>query len=182
VYGFVNYLYELGDLKFSCIATLLFESGLRVSECLKLKWDNIVWKENKIKVPEDTKTGFRNVLFSDNTKNLLNEYQSSNHYNPDIVFYFEVRDDSKSKVTNNKSIRTRVFKKIREYGLKHFGFEVHPHTFRHSCGYYLRNVLKIPLDEVAIYLGHSKIDTTRIYAHTKEDVVLNKVKKSFENQ
>lgn len=47
---------------------------------------------------------------------------------------------------------------------------VSPHRFRHT---FATNLIcnGMPIQEVAILLGHSNIDTTRVYAHTNQERV-----------
>ena len=173
-----NKLYRK-DLKFCLIAILLFEGGFRISELLALRWKDINLKDKKIKIKE-SKTGFREVIFSDNTLALIYEYMDSDHYNPEQVFTFNTVKREMLDVNRKESHRIRVAQILRQYGQEHLGIDLHPHMFRHGCGFYLTNVLEMPLDEVAIYLGHSKIDTTRIYAHKDKEKVLDKIKKSYD--
>lgn len=182
----INKAYELAeklypaDLKYCMIVLFLIEGGFRISELLNLKYSNVDFDTNKIKILE-SKTGFREVIISEETKKVLQHYMETPHYTPEgYIFDFKTRDESLSDLEKLELKRQRVCKQIKKYGEMYLGMELHPHMFRHGCGFYLTNTLDMPLDEVAIYLGHSKLDTTQIYAHKDKKRVLDKIKQSYD--
>ena len=44
------------------------------------------------------------------------------------------------------------------------------HDIRHMIGFYLVNILKVPLEEVAFILGHSSSEVTSRYVNIKSEV------------
>lgn len=179
VYTLVNKLYQRNNHKLALISILLFESGLRVSEVIKLRWNDLDLKNNRLKIRQGKGGKHRETIFSDNTKEMIKEYADSHEYNPEVIFHYRTVKENITPYEKTKSIRTRIQQQIKKAGEELLGIDLHPHMFRHGCGYYLTNELKLSLEEVAIYLGHSKIETTRIYAHTEKERVLNKIKKEI---
>lgn len=73
----------------------------------------------------------------------------------------------------------RIVKRCaKEGGVRHWR-EIHPHTLRHSYATYLRNN-GYGLDEIQILLGHSRLETTRIYSHLGVSQLFKKVADTFE--
>jgi len=56
---------------------------------------------------------------------------------------------------------------LEKAGTKMFNRHINPHLLRHSCGTWL-DEQGFPIKYIADYLGHSSINTTRIYAHTSQ--------------
>lgn len=51
------------------------------------------------------------------------------------------------------------------YAKKVLGKDLHFHTLRHSGATHYLNIKKWDLRQLQVFLGHSRIDTTTIYAH-----------------
>ena len=52
---------------------------------------------------------------------------------------------------------------LKKAAMKAIGKDIHPHTLRHSCATWLRNVHGWDLKDIAEYLGHDSVSTTEIY-------------------
>jgi len=155
------------DIRMGVGILILFEGGLRINELLRLKWSDVDFTRNRIKVFSSKMGQFKEIVISDYTKDILLKY---------MEFMF------RNKKTDEKifDIKIRRFEILLEkLGTEILGKHIHPHMLRHSAGNYLANDLDMPLDEVAMYLGHKKIDTTRIYAHKSKDKVLAKVQENL---
>lgn len=62
-----------------------------------------------------------------------------------------------------------AFKKA---GIKTLGKDLHFHTLRHSGATWLMNKKKWDIRQVQVFLGHSKISTTEIYAHVGAEALV----------
>ena len=99
---------------------------------------------------------------------------------------FLVQGDCKDGSISDRQVR-RIVKKYAAWAKVPKWEEIHPHTLRHSYGTHLKN-LGVPLEVIQRLLGHSKIETTLIYAHmgvenlrstVKKHVWISKVKKEI---
>ena len=157
-----------------CMIEVLYGCGLRVSELIDLKINNINFKEGYLKVTgKGDKTRF--VPLADYTSRLIKEYIKNvrsqykiNRKCEDILF-LNSRGSSMSRVI--------VFIIIKELTEKAgISKKISPHTFRHSFATHLLQN-GADLRYIQEMLGHSSITTTEIYTHLKteelRDVILN---------
>ncbi len=166
------------------IIELLFSTGLRVSELVKLKIDDI-----NLKLEEFTVKGkggkSRVVFLSDGArewvKNYLDERKDMNPY----IFISHDRAQKAKKRANSSEDRPltdRSVQRIIERLASQAGITktVTPHTLRHS---YATDLLRNGADirSVQQMLGHSSITTTQIYTHIT-DKGLRQVHKKFHNK
>jgi len=139
------------------IVSLLYDTGMRLHEILKLKKNEMDYKNHKI-VIRGKGNKVRPVFFDSTTE-------------ARILKYLEERTDNNSYlfVTSGKEARQiqpttlqYMVKRVAEYvGLPR---EVSVHTFRHSMATtLLNNGLDIRI--VQELLGHKNISTTQIYTH-----------------
>lgn len=145
------------------ILELMYASGLRVSEAVKLKMSNIDWTGSVIKV---LGKGSKERIIPYNIKahQALRDYLSSLHGT--------VPDNPESFVFLHKSgkpvSRTYVWRHIGNYCRKAGVKTISPHVLRHSFATHLL-AHDADLRAVQELLGHSNISTTEIYTHvTKE--------------
>lgn len=135
--------------KLRFIVQALFGTGCRVSELLNIKLTdiklngkasiNVVGKGNKE----------RTVYLS------LDLYGKIKGYFLGKVYLFESRT---GKQLNRNNLHKEINRQCKKYG-----YEVHPHTFRHSYAMYLKDVKKLSADKIALALGHSDVSTTLKY-------------------
>ena len=153
----INSLIGLRDLS---ILTLLYSTGMRVSELINLELSNLFFKEEYVKimgkgkkeriVPLGLKA--KNALISYINKN-KNSHKSNNQGN----VYLSYR--------SKKLTRMAIFNIIKKYCLlADIKKKVSPHTFRHS---FATHMLEggADLRIVQELLGHENINTTEIYTH-----------------
>ena len=132
---------------------IMFRHGLRVSELVALRWDQI-----------DLKKGFLHV------KRIKNGIPSTHPLRgPELRALKKLqRDYAESPYVfiseRETPLSTRMIRHIisRAGELAKFQFSIHPHMLRHSTGFYLANKGH---DTRAIqsYLGHSDINNTVMY-------------------
>ena len=125
------------------LITMLFDSGVRITELLNLKLSDIDWKSTTITV---TRKGGRrdDVNISDKSIVALSEWLSNRKFKSDKVF---------GNLTYYQS-----WKMIKKIGVRS-GIVVTPHTFRHSRAI---QMLKNGADMYVVqqHLGHRRIATT----------------------
>lgn len=159
IYRFISEV----DLQTGLAILLMFEGGLRVSEMLSVKWADIDFNKNRIKVLKGKGNKFREVIFSEFTKELL--YKYSEYCESENLFTFT---------------RQNWYYKLYEKSKEKLGIKITPHMLRHSCGFYLRSQ-GWQLDEIQQYLGHEDLSTTSIYTHLDKDKVLTSARGIFDN-
>lgn len=179
-------------LKWQCIVQLFIASGARRGEIMGLKWENVNFKKNTIKICgnlqytreqktylDTTKTDEpRHVTIDKSVMQLLQRYRNEQacirfQMGPDWKdegFCFTQPDGSPMN-PNSPTDYLRKFSK--KYGLPH----IHPHAFRHTQASIL--IAKgVDVVTVAKRLGHKQVTTTEnIYAHAlaKADAEANEV-------
>jgi integrase len=131
----------------------MFRHGLRVSESVNLRWDQVDFKAGSIHINrlKNGKPG-THYLEGDELRalrRLRREYAKS-----PFIFVTE-RGGPLTRSTVNKL----VSRAGREAGLE---FPVHPHMLRHACGYYLANK-GVDTRTIQDYLGHVSIIHTVRY-------------------
>lgn len=151
-----NQLSKIENLKHKAILTLTYSVGLRVSEIVNLKIEDIDSKRMLIHIKNAKGRKDRIVPLSPTVLNLLREYYTE--YKPKEYLF-------NGQNSNQYSIGScqKIYKKyIEESG--------HIHTLRHSCA---TNLLENGTDLRLIQkiLGHSNVKTTEIYTHVSNQML-----------
>lgn len=141
-------------LRNSLLLLMMFRHGLRCTEATNLKWDAIMWSENKIAISR-AKNGLDGVhhLLEDEIEKLkeLHHQQSGNGA---YIFQSE-RGKPLSEIAIGKLV-------ARLGEVAQLGIKIHPHQLRHACGYYMANKGYTTRD-IQAYMGHRDIRNTEIY-------------------
>ena len=128
----------------------MYRHGLRVSEAVQLKWNDIEFKSGVINVKRAKKG-------SDGVHPLSgSELRALRRLNRESKSPYVFVSERGSPMT------TRNVRQIVEKTGSHLAFPVHPHMLRHGCGYKLINDV-IDVRTVQQYLGHASINSTVIY-------------------
>lgn len=143
------------DLRLYCMYSVLYSAGLRISELLGLKPEDINISRTLIRVRQGKGKKDRYTLLSKPLIKKLVEYKD--RYKPEIWFF-----ERDTGVPFTESIVSKKLKEIaHEAGITK---RVYPHLFRHSFATHLIEQgadLKI----VKELLGHNNIKTTEMYVH-----------------
>jgi len=155
-----------GNGRDGLIVRLMYASGLRISELVKLKVSDILFSEGFIRV-RGKGDKERLVPVDDGTLRLLNEYLRTQGQRglKDYVF-----------LSNRKKPFTRqgMWKLIKRQ-FRRLGIDLKPHTLRHMFAtHMLENGANIRA--VQEMLGHESITTTQIYT----EITDNSLKEAFE--
>lgn len=150
-------------LRNKLVLTLLYSSGLRVSELVSLITKNIDFEERTIRIRGKGDKD-RVVLFDNGSKILIEEYLTVRDSDNDYLFINRL---------NNPLTSRYVQIMIKDYGEKAgINKKVTPHILRHS---FATHLLKNGVDIRAIQqlLGHSNLSTTQIYTSVDMETLKN---------
>jgi len=168
-------------LRDRAIIELLFSSGLRVSELVKLDKDHINLKRREFMVRGKGQKD-RPIFISNDAASWLEKYLEARKDNQTPLFlrYNGKKDLDTSGDYQRLSVRS-VQRLIARYAkLAGITKHVSPHTLRHS---FATDLLMNGADlrSVQALLGHSNISTTQIYTHVT-DPHLKKIHDEFHNK
>lgn len=141
------------------IVTIMAYAGLRISEVLDLKMDDINLMAREIIVKDGKCDKQRIVYMNDKIVNAIKEYMRER--NSDSEYMFVSRQ-------NEKVNRTRINQIFNKHSDK-----ITPHKLRH---FYCSNALEagFSIHEVANQAGHSNIHTTLLYTNPNREKMKEK--------
>jgi len=143
------------------IMQLMYSCGLRVSELVNLKWDNICFKRNLIHVICGKGGKDRMVMLSPKVKkNLLRLGSDKSGY-----VFMSLRDKKYSTATISKIVSNAA----KKAGISQ---KVTSHTLRHCFATHLLEQ-GTDIRYIRDLLGHSRIETTMIYTHVSNKDISN---------
>jgi integrase/recombinase XerD len=151
----------------SMLLKCLFHLGLRNSEAMNLKKDDVDIINKMIKVVQGKGSKDRLVFI------------------PNDRFAEELRDYIKNMTTStlfpvsDRQIRNIIKKYARISGIR-APEEVHPHTLRHSYATHLVN-MGVGIDVVQDMLGHERLETTKIYTQMGKEQKRKLIEKAFKD-
>ena len=132
---------------------IMFRHGLRVSEAVDLKWDQVDFKAGSIHVNRLKNGKAATHYLEGDEMRALRRLRREYPHSP-FIFVTE-RGGPLTRSTVNKLVE-------RAGRLAGIEFPVHPHMLRHACGYYLANK-GIDTRTIQDYLGHVSITHTVRY-------------------
>jgi integrase/recombinase XerD len=158
------------EMRDKAMFELLYSSGLRVSELVDLKLNNIDYEENLIR-----------CIGKGNKERIVPVGETAVHYLKTYIksarFYLQSSKSSKSidfcflNKNGSKLTRQGFWKILKKYE-KEFNLNkrIYPHLFRHS---YATHMLERGADlrVVQELLGHSSISTTEIYTNINKKFI-----------
>ena len=144
------------------IVEFLYSSAVRVSELCQLNRDEICWESNDVLVLGKGNKE-REVYLNARAHLHLRKYLESRTDGNPALFV-------SSKSPHKRLTRSGVRNILKAIGEKAGVEKVHPHRFRRTSATDLLR-MGMPIEQVQELLGHTKIETTRIYCTiTKEQV------------
>lgn len=150
-----------------CILELLYSSGLRISELISLKQENILLEESLVKVMGKGSKE-RIVPLNDVATEYLEKY--INEVRPKMMKGFSTSDlflNNHGKGLTRQAVFKMIKKRAEAIGLKK---SISPHTLRHSFAtHLLQNGADIRF--IQELLGHAELGTTEIYTHIANDAL-----------
>jgi integrase/recombinase XerC len=145
----------LKGLRDRAILETLYSTGMRVSELVSLKEDNIDFIGGTLKVYGKGKKE-RMLPVGDRALRAIRTYLKEQNVKSDTVFLNK----------NKKSLGARGIRKMLDGYIRQISLSNHvsPHTLRHSFATHLLN-RGADLRSVQELLGHANLSTTQIYTH-----------------
>lgn len=167
-------------LRDRAILELLFSTGLRVSELVKLNIDSINLDKGEFSIRGKGQKD-RPVYVSDSAKEAIHNYLKERKDNYEALFVQASKRKNEEDVTISR-LTTRTIQRIVERYRTKAGITKHvtPHTLRHS---FATDLLGNGADlrSVQSLLGHANIATTQIYTHVT-DPQLKEIHKKFHSK
>lgn len=156
-------------LRDALILELLYSTGVRVSELVNIKIDDININNKEIRIfGKGSKE--RIVLFGTKCSNLIKDYLIKSR----IELKKENSDDYLLLSKTGKRINQREIRYIIDDVVKKAGLKMHisPHVLRHTFATDLLNN-GADLRSVQELLGHESLSTTTIYTHVTNEYLRN---------
>jgi len=134
-------------LEDKALIVFLLDTGMRISEALNVKIEHINFAENTVMI-EKRKGKYipQAVPFGEKTKNILIEY---------------IGDRKRGRLFDMNMWKAQ--RHIKKLGYAILGKKITPHVLRHTKAVALRKA-GVSLEDIADYLGHSSLESTRRYA------------------
>jgi len=167
-------------LRDRAILELLFSTGLRVSELVKLNIDSINLDKGEFSIRGKGQKD-RPVYVSDSAKEAIHNYLKQRKDNYEALFVQASKRKNEEDVTISRLTPRTIQRIVERYRAK-AGITKHvtPHTLRHS---FATDLLGNGADlrSVQSLLGHANIATTQIYTHVT-DPQLKEIHKKFHSK
>ncbi len=163
-----NLIDSTDTVKSRLIVSLLYSTGIRVSELVNLKVEDLNLTEKTGWVRKGKGNKDRLIVMSESLASELKDYLGN-------------RKENKYIFSKDKPLTTRNVQKIIK-GARHragINKKTTPHTLRHSFATHLLEQ-GIDIRVIQAMLGHSSLSTTQVYTHISSDQ-LKKVKNPFDN-
>ncbi len=155
--------------KHNLIISLLYSTGIRLSELINLKVEDLELNDNIIWVRKGKGSKDRMVIVSEKISEKLKDYLKNKNHSD---FVFEGRNGKMSKrnvqkLVSNAAKTAKLSKKVS------------PHTFRHSFATHLLED-GVDIRKIQVLLGHSNLSTTQIYTTVSKSEI-KKIKNPFDD-
>ena len=158
-------------LRDRALLELLYATGMRVSELVSLRLDNVNLSEHTVVVRSEEGGRERVVPISDKAAEALQLYQERGR-----SYFLKGVSGQEALFLNQRGqqlTRQGMWLIIKEYAARAgLNYEVTPHMLRHSFAVHMLQDRKATLPEVQRYLGHANISTTQIYVQPQAPAAL----------
>ncbi len=142
--------------------SVMYSSGLRVSEVVNLKYSDLDIKEKIGWVRNGKGNKDRMFILSDDFCQKLNDFTRDE--DTDYIFHHRL---DKTKPMHPHSVREAVYKIAKKAGINK---AIHPHTFRHSFSTHLLDN-GLDIRKIQILLGHTNLTTTQRYTQVSNEQI-----------
>ena len=146
--------------KSKLLVQLLYSSGLRVSECINLKIEDLDFDEGICIVKQGKGKKDRATLLSETLEVEIRSYLKAKDYSSGLLF--RNKQGSALTVRNAQKIVSSAAKRA---GIKKI---VTPHKLRHSFATHLLDA-GVSIRVIQELLGHSNLQTTQIYTRVSKE-------------
>ncbi|GGH22201.1 tyrosine recombinase XerS [Paenibacillus segetis] len=177
------YAYELNRERDACIASLILNSGLRVSEVVNLNIDDIDLANKMMYVyrkGNNDETFKTPVYFREQSKDDLAHYitlRETRYRTPKrekALFIAVPNGQKEGKRMTKRAIQAMIIKYAKRFGKPYLTV----HKLRHSFAtdYYLQNDIYKTKEQ----LGHASTETTEVYAHLTDKTMSQAIERRTE--
>lgn len=177
------YAYEINKERDACIASLILNSGLRVSEVVNLNIDDIDLANKMMYVyrkGNNDETFKTPVYFREQSKDDLAHYitlRESRYRTPKrekALFIAIPNGQKEGKRMTKRAIQAMIIKYAKRFGKPYLTV----HKLRHSFAtdYYLQNDIYKTKEQ----LGHASTETTEVYAHLTDKTMSQAIERRAE--
>ena len=155
------------SLRDKALVDFLYSTGGRVSEVCNARITDINWEKKSVSIRHGKGNKSRLTYLNPEAEVSLKAYLASRSDSSPYIFT-RIRGRS-DKPLSPKAIQEAIGKIVLNSS-RDFSVHITPHIFRHTIATVaLRNGM--PLEQVQRFLGHSKPETTLIYAEVSDDDV-----------
>ena len=158
------------DLREKALVDFLYATGCRVSECAAVTLDDIDWNKRSVIIRHGKGDKTRTVFFNAEAEVSLRKYLDSRPVQEKRLF---LRSRKPYSPIGDRAIQ-EIIKKIG----KRAGMKVYPHLLRHTFATEGINS-GMPIEKLQKLLGHSKPETTMIYAKVSQDDLQHEYKRIY---
>ena len=146
----------------------LFSTGVRVSEFVEIQVKDFFFQEEYILIKKAKGDKYRTVPITTDLAQQLKTYIGARKNG----YLFESR-------LHQKYSSRRIQQIVKALGEKAgINKKIHPHLLRHTISTFLLEN-GMPIEQIQIFLGHEKLETTRIYAKNSPEQIRNEFKKAM---
>lgn len=147
---------------------IMYATGLRVSEVVRLRWSDIDLDRNEIRVVQGKGNVDRNVMLPESYRALFTALKTELGGD---AYLFPSESNYRNGSSASRYLSSRTVERVMERTVEVAGIKKHatPHTLRHSFathsyedGYDIRRIQGI--------LGHVRLETTTLYVHIANPV------------
>lgn len=152
-------IYSMRPDKYQCILALMYSAGLRVSEVLNLRYEDISFSRMQIHLSKTKNRAERKAILAKKMKNRIYWHWVASGRPDKSEFIFP--GQKPGKPLSDESVRRKMKEHLVSIGLGDRGFT--PHSCRHCFGLTL---YESGADLLAIRdaMGHKSINSTTVYA------------------
>ena len=145
------------------ILSLIAFLGLRVSDVINLKFDDIDWENERINIVQKKTKQFITLPLIDEVKFPLLDYlKNGRHPSVDKEYILTTLCAPYTKINSSSSIHRVLTRTMDLAGVSYEGKHHGPHSLRHSLATNMINN-NVPISAISQVLGHSSSKTTEIY-------------------
>ena len=185
---------SLDAMRDKAILTVLFSTGMRVSELCSLDRDKVDTKRGELSI-RGKGSKIRMVFLSDEARKSIQDYVAK-RTDADEALFIRIPRLKRARLAQDGAAKSGTFSKdsnlrltprsiqriVKKYSIKAgiVGKNVSPHSIRHS---FATDLLRGGADirSVQAMLGHASVTTTQIYTHVT-DKQLKEVHQRFHNK
>ena len=182
---FVRHVLSQEDARTQAMILLAYDAALRREELMSLRVDDIDWARGILTIrPETTKGGrMRHVPVSASILHLVRHYLEGDRRA--LIAAYDGDDSgpiflSESTRNPGRPLSVGAFDEVMERVREQVGLPaLTPHTLRHQRCTMLKRA-GVSLDDIALFAGHKRTETTRLYIHLAPTELSKRIRAKIE--